>query len=79
MATTRKPVSISDKRMLRAHEAAVYSGLSEKRFKSNCPVRPIRIGAGRLLWDKLDLDAWIDDLKSTGRSFSHAEILGRLG
>lgn len=35
-----------------------------KHFKTACPVRPVELKQDTLLWDRRDLDLWIEDVKS---------------
>ncbi len=50
-------------RLLTKAEAAHYCRRSTKKFQTQCPVRPIEMPDGDLLWDVQDLDRWIDGLK----------------
>ncbi|WP_343503559.1 MULTISPECIES: hypothetical protein [Roseobacteraceae] len=79
MAMTNLNISVIDKRMLKQSEAASYSGLPLKHFKSSCPVRPVELRRGTLLWDRRDLDHWIDAVKSEADTFTETSILDRLG
>lgn len=78
MATTNLSISVVEKRMLRASEAAHYTGFAASQFSRECPVLPIELSTGAKLWDKRDLDAWLDSLKSGTKGMSEAAILGRL-
>lgn len=78
MATTNLNISVIEKRMLRASEAAHYTGFAANQFARECPVMPILLSTGAKLWDKRDLDAWLDGLKSGTRGMNDAAILGRL-
>ena len=53
-------------RLLRCRDAPFYLGMDKNRF--NKEVRPylteIRIGVQGIAFDRLDLDAWIDEYKS---------------
>jgi hypothetical protein len=51
-------------RLLTKAEAAHYCGRSVKKFESQCPVPPIEMADGDLLWDVQDLDRWIETLKN---------------
>lgn len=64
MATTNHNISVIDKRMMKQSEAASYVGLPLKHFKTTCPVRPVELQEGILLWDRRDIDVWIDDMKT---------------
>jgi predicted DNA-binding transcriptional regulator AlpA len=79
MATTNLNISVIDKRMLKLSEAASYVGLALKHFKSACPVRPVELKGGTLLWDRRDIDTWIDDVKSGEVTETRDTILDRLG
>ena len=78
MAGATLNLSVVEKRMLTATEAASYTGLAAKHFKDTCPVRPVEIRKGDRRWDKRDLDQWIDCLKEGVEMTSHDEIIGRL-
>jgi len=78
MATTNLNISVIDKRMMKQSEAASYSGLPVKHFKAACPVRPVELKEGTLLWDRKDIDLWIDAVKSGAMTETRDEILGRL-
>jgi hypothetical protein len=41
-------------------------------------VQPIQLRQGVLLWDKRDLDLWIDDVKTGTQATTHDAILARL-
>lgn len=77
MATTTLNLRVQPYRLLTKTEAAHYCRRSVKKFEAQCPVQPLRMADGDLLWDVQDLDFWIDSLKS-GR-FDEAETaLARL-
>lgn len=78
VSTASLNVTVIEKRMLRENEAAIYIGLAVKHFKADCRVRPIELRAGAKLWDKCDLDQWIDAQKSGAETFTHENILRRL-
>ena len=78
MATTNLNISVIDKRMMKQSEAASYTGLPVKHFKAACPVRPVELKEGTLLWDRKDIDLWIDDVKSGAMTETRDDILGRL-
>lgn len=78
MANANLNISVIDRRMLKQSEAAAYTGLTAKHFKNTCPVQPVQMRPGTSLWDKRDLDRWLDDLKQ-GQEFTTQDgILGRL-
>ncbi|QBY00117.1 hypothetical protein E2K80_04670 [Rhodophyticola sp. CCM32] len=78
MPTTNLNISVIDKRMLKQSEAASYAGLPVRHFKATCPVRPVELKQGMQLWDRRDLDLWIDDVKSGAVTETRDTILGRL-
>lgn len=78
MATTNLNISVIDKRMMKQSEAASYSGLPVKHFKAACPVRPVELKEGTLLWDRKDIDLWIDGVKPGAVTVARDDILGRL-
>lgn len=53
---------------------AYRSGIS----RPHVPVQPIRLRQGVLLWDKRDLDHWIDDVKTGTHAATHDASLARL-
>jgi len=65
MAAPRQPSSLLP-RLLRLRDAPFYLGMDRNRF--NADVRPqlteIRIGTQGVAFDRLELDAWVDDYKS---------------
>src|SRR4051794_26446494 len=46
-------------RLLTLKEAAKYVRVSENKFRSECPVRPVEIFKGTFRYDEKDLDQWI--------------------
>jgi hypothetical protein len=78
MAATSLNIHLIDKRMYREAEAAEYTGVPHKSFRVFCPVQPVRMTPKLLLWDKRDLDLWIDGLKAEAANHSHDDIVGRL-
>lgn len=50
-------------RLLGRRAAAEYCGVSPNHFDAHCDVRPVRLG-GRLLWDRLRLDDWIERMQA---------------
>lgn len=50
-----------------------------KKFEEQCPVTPIKMADGDLLWDVLDLDKWIDSLKVDAADSTADAIVARLG
>lgn len=78
MATTTLNLTVVEKRMLSAEEAAVYAGIPKKYFRLECPVQPVELRSGTRLYDKRDLDQWIDAVKTGNQASSRDDILGRL-
>ena len=78
MGSANLNISVVDKRMLKQSEAADYTGLPIKHFKTTCPVQPLEIRPGTNVWDKRDLDKWIDAMKEGTELATHDAILGRL-
>lgn len=76
-STATVNLNLVDKRMLNASEAASYCGLPAKHFKSICPVRLTSLGPFAL-YDKHDLDDWIEHEKSGAIGSSMSDILGKL-
>lgn len=77
MTLTTLNLRIQPYRLLTRAEAAQYCRRSPKKFQMQCPVRPIEMPDGELLWDVQDLDKWIDGLKIGNDGPDH--ILARLG
>lgn len=77
MAAATLNLNVLDKRMLSASEAAFYCGLPEKHFKVICPVPTVRL-ANRPLYDKRDLDSWIEAEKAGSVALTQEDILARL-
>lgn len=78
MAGATLNLSVIDKRMLNATEAASYCGLPSKYFKAACPVQPVQLAQKFQLYDKHDLDQWIETEKAGAADTSQDAILGRL-
>jgi hypothetical protein len=79
MTMTTLNIRVQPYRLLTKVEAALYCRRSVKKFETQCPVRPIRMADGDLLWDVLDLDKWIDTLKSGAGDDIADAIVARLG
>lgn len=77
MATTTLSLRVQPYRLLTKAEAAHYCRRTVKKFEAQCPVAPVRMADGDLLWDVQDLDRWIESLKS-GKLDDAEEALGRL-
>jgi len=61
-------------RIIRIRDAPFYLGMDKNRF--NAEVRPslteLKIGTQGIAFDRIELDAWVDDLKSrTGKHYTH--------
>ena len=78
MATTNLNINVVDKRMFKQSEAASYTGLPVKHFKAACPVRPVELIRRARLWDRRELDLWIDNVKSGSVTDTRETILDRL-
>jgi hypothetical protein len=77
MTATTLNLRVQPYRLLTKLEAAHYCRRSAKKFETQCPVRPIKMVDGDLLWDVQDLDKWIDSLKSSDGNDADA-IVARL-
>ncbi len=71
-------LSIIEKRMLNATQAAEYCGIPARYFNSICPVQPVALASKYHLYDKRDLDLWIDNEKTGAADASQSAIVGRL-
>lgn len=78
MSNASLSISVIAKRMFNMTEAASYTGLPVKHFKAICPVQPIELRRGKALFDKFDLDTWIDGEKTGTEMTSQDAILKRL-
>ncbi len=78
MASASLNITVTEKRMLNQSEAAGYTGLPVKHFKATCPVQPVEMRPGSILWDKRDLDQWIDAMKEGAEMATQDAILGKL-
>ena len=78
MSTTNLNISVIEKRMMNATEAAHYCGLAVKHFKSLCPVQPVLIPPKYKQYDRTDLDKWLDNLKTGNELACRNDILDRL-
>lgn len=59
-------------------QCAAYTGLPVKHFKATCPVRPVRLAQGSLLWHRRDIDQWFDTVKSGEVTETRDDVMGRL-
>lgn len=78
MGNATLSLSVVEKRMLNPTEAASYTGLAAKHFKAICPVPHVELRPGTRLYDRRDLDSWLDRVKNDGENSSDQDILGRL-
>ncbi|QGX97191.1 hypothetical protein EI983_02405 [Roseovarius faecimaris] len=78
MANANLNICVLEKRLLSQTEAAAYTGLPIKYFKTTCPVQPLEIRLGTKSWDKRDLDRWIDTMKEGAEMATQEAILGKL-
>ena len=78
MGSTSLNIRVVDKRMYRLAEAAAYCGLSGKHFNDICPVRPVALRSNVDLYDKRDLDRWIDAGEDGDFGQTASDILGML-
>lgn len=78
MGAANLSISVVEKRMLRKSEAAEYTGIPAKYFCQTCPCQPLEIRPGSVLWDKRDLDSWIDTMKEDAELTSQDAILSKL-
>ncbi len=68
---------VLSRRMLTEAEAAHHCGRPVKRFRVECPVRPVQFPNGDTRWDIKDIDAWLDTLNEQS-NHSVETILERL-
>ena len=64
-------------RLLSRKQAALYCGMCAATFDRICPVNPVDIGLRNHLFDRQDLDRWIDGLNAG--KLGATDWLGRLG
>lgn len=69
-------IKATPRRMLSEREAADYIGLTVKRFKGACPVAPVAMPGGVIVYDQHDLDAFIDRIKSGGSNADDDIVAG---
>lgn len=77
MSSATVNLRVQPYRLLTKVEAAHYCRRPVRKFEGQCPVSPLVMPDGDKLWDVVDLDKWIEGLKS-GAS-SDDDIVGRLG
>lgn len=69
-------LSTPPKRMLTTLEAANYCGFeSANGFLAYVDVRPVKFGK-KVCYDRVDLDAFLDRLRTPGRRSKFAELAG---
>jgi len=78
MPSANLNISVIERRMLSQAEAAHYTGLAARYFKAVCPVPPVEMRPGKFLWDKRDLDKWIDAKKEGAEVATQSAILAKL-
>lgn len=78
MGSANLNISVIEKRMLKQSEAASYTGLAVKHFKDTCPVQPIELRPGTVLYDKRDLDVWIDGIKTGAEPTTQDAIVSKI-
>lgn len=78
MASTTLNLRIQPFRLLTRAEAAHYCRRSARKFEAQCPVPPVKMADGDLLYDVHDLDKWIEGLKA-GAGGEDDDIIARLG
>ncbi|MDA2916070.1 helix-turn-helix domain-containing protein [Nitrospinae bacterium AH_259_B05_G02_I21] len=54
------------KRLLTQKEAATYLGMSLRKFQDVKPALPVPMPGRMLRYDRLDLDAWVEQQKQGG-------------
>jgi hypothetical protein len=79
MVVTTLNLRVQPYRLFTKAEVAHYCRRSVKKFDEQCPVKPIEMADGDLLWDVLDLDRWIDSLKTDAADSTADAIVARLG
>ena len=77
MSSAVLSISVIQPRMLSKKQAADYVGLTVRKFDAGCPVSPIEMHGGLMMYDVRDLDTWLDQLKN-GAADSDDAILRRL-
>ncbi|KFG66725.1 hypothetical protein JH26_25575 [Microvirga sp. BSC39] len=77
MASATLNLRVQPYRLLTKTEAAHYCRRSVRKFEVQCPIPPLKMADGDLLWDVQDLDRWIDGLK-TGSLDEADQALARL-
>lgn len=78
MPTGSININLMEPRMLKKTDAAAYVCLPQNLFLALCPCTPIEIQNGKRLWDRRDLDKWIDGVKTGTVISTTNEILAKL-
>lgn len=71
-------IRVKEQRLISLSDAAIYCSLKAKSFAVDCSVKPVAMPNGQKLYDKHDLDVWIDSLKE-GQPNGDEDIIARLG
>ncbi|MEX6505036.1 helix-turn-helix transcriptional regulator [Jiella sp. M17.18] len=71
----RTRLALPERRMLNAHQAAEYLGVSLSWFKRQMPVAPIKLG-DMIRWDRKALDQWVDGQTKSTANMTGDEWLG---
>jgi hypothetical protein len=77
MASATLNIKVTPRRMLTAGEAAVYCGMTAKKFPVVSGLRPVEMPGGRKLYDIREIDAWLDGLRD-GACSTDNDIVERL-
>jgi hypothetical protein len=79
MGTATVNICFKPVRLFTKADAAHYCCYRNvKTFEAECPVRPIRMANGELLYNLHDVDTWIDSLKNGAGFDGERGILERL-
>lgn len=49
-------------RLLTAEQAAAYCGVGRENFEARVGVRPVKVFGNRVLYDRVALDRWLDQV-----------------
>lgn len=77
MADAMLNIRLIQPRLMELKHAAEYIGVKAKLFSAICPVTPTLMPGDVKLYDRVDLDEWIDQVKA-GAADTDDDILGRL-
>jgi len=78
MSSANLNISVVEKRMFSTSEAADYTGILKKYFKTTCPVQLIELRPGTVIYDQRYLDVWIEGIKAGAEATTQDDILGKL-